>query len=595
MPEQVGGKKKPDTGGAAPVAPTGIVEYSEVIDSRGIKVPFVPAIITPKIERPLRSGRYEGGERAALRALLRPGDRVLEFGAGLGLLSTAAALVPGVESVTTIEANPALLPLIRETHRLNAVPEVDLRNGVVSADDGPPLPFYLRPDFWASSMGVAPNNWTEAVEVPRAAIGDLLEELRPTVLVCDIEGGELGLLDNADLGSVRAIVMEFHPKLYGAATEARLQALITAKGFRYAPSNVATSTVKYFERDARPEPGSTLPPRSFRPWPITAPRTLIATCMKDEGPFILEWLAWHKSVGVTDFVVFTNDCTDGTDRLLDRLQDLGELIHLPNPAIATGETAFQPIALNYAHRLRAMREADFFISMDVDEFLNIRVGDGMLTDLFGAVGAFDVLSVSEVNHGANGQKGYERDWLLDLFPMHQSMRPGKMKSRRGVKSIVRLSDKVERLRNHRPDMFADHGPVRWLDGSGRDQKTLAADRNENGLDCRGTYDLVRLEHFALRSLDSYLAKMYRGDVVVAKKQVSRAYWRQRNKNEEASGDYGLRLARARAYHRDRYEGDPALMDLHEACCRAHAARIEQLLQKKEFIERRNWILAEAWP
>ncbi len=95
-----------------------MLDYSEIIESSGIKVPFVPAIITPKIERPMRNNRYEGGECAALRRILRPGDRALELGAGVGLLSTVAGLVEGVESVTTIEANPDLKQseLARATH-----------------------------------------------------------------------------------------------------------------------------------------------------------------------------------------------------------------------------------------------------------------------------------------------------------------------------------------------------------------------------------------------------------------------------------------------------------------------------------------------
>ncbi|MBY0397947.1 MAG: FkbM family methyltransferase, partial [Thermoleophilia bacterium] len=103
------------------------LHYDEVIETLGIKVPFVPSIVTPKIERPMRRGRYEGGEAKALRKVLRPGDRVLELGAGVGLLSTISAMVKGVERVTAVEANPGLIPLIRETHRLNGIRTVDLR------------------------------------------------------------------------------------------------------------------------------------------------------------------------------------------------------------------------------------------------------------------------------------------------------------------------------------------------------------------------------------------------------------------------------------------------------------------------------------
>jgi len=50
-------------------------QYDEIIETNGIKVPFISRIITPKIERPMRNNRYESGECKTLRALLLPGDR----------------------------------------------------------------------------------------------------------------------------------------------------------------------------------------------------------------------------------------------------------------------------------------------------------------------------------------------------------------------------------------------------------------------------------------------------------------------------------------------------------------------------------------
>lgn len=571
-----------------------MLHYDEVIESQGIRIPFVPAIITPKIERPLRNNRYEGGECAALRKILRKGDRVLEFGSGLGLLSTVAAKVPGIDSVTTVEANPDLIPLIRETHRLNGAGQIDLRNAVVHPQPGGHIDFFLRKDFWGSSISDQPAGFLRTARVERLSIGALIDDVAPTVIVCDIEGGELGLFDHADLSGVRALIIEFHAGIYGPEGEAAILSVLQQKGFQLERGSRGTGTVDLFIRPAPAAVARLLPKRPARDWPVSVPKVFVATCMKDEGPFILEWVAWHKSMGVTDIAVFTNDCSDGTDLLLDRLDAMGVVQHLPNPAVPTGEPALQPTALNYAHFMRQMREADFFISMDVDEFLNVRAGDHTLSALLQATGPFDVLSVSEVNHGANGQEHFEPGWLLEQFPRHQTLRPGQRKARRGVKSIVRLSNKVLRLRNHRPDMDLSGEPVVWLDGSGRSQTTLPADRGENGLDSRGTFDLVRLEHFALRSLDSYLAKMHRGDVVVANKKVSRTYWRLRNDDSVAEGGYDLQLARAKAYHAKHFAGDAQLMSLHDAACTAHAARIAQLVNLPEFRERRDWILREAW-
>ena len=63
-------------------------------------------------------------------------------------------------------------------------------------------------------------------------------------------------------------------------------------------------------------------------------RITSVTSVRDEGPYLLEWLAWHRLLGVTDFLVASNDCRDGCDRLLDVLAGHGVLRHLPQPPMA---------------------------------------------------------------------------------------------------------------------------------------------------------------------------------------------------------------------------------------------------------------------
>ncbi len=52
--------------------------------------------------------------------------------------------------------------------------------------------------------------------------------------------------------------------------------------------------------------------------------------MRNEGSFLLDWLAHHRACGFGDFLVFSNDCTDGTDAMLDRLAAMGWLTHVRN-------------------------------------------------------------------------------------------------------------------------------------------------------------------------------------------------------------------------------------------------------------------------
>ncbi|MEL6915460.1 MAG: FkbM family methyltransferase [Pseudomonadota bacterium] len=560
------------------------LSYETTITTSGVSVPFVPEIITPALEKPMRNSRYEGGEVLALREGLRPGDRVLELGAGVGLLSTIAATTEGVDSVVAVEANPEMIPLIEETHRLNGADNVTLLNGVVTPSDGDKVSFYLRRDFWASSMEPDSRPYVRAVDIRTFGIEKLIADHDPTVIVCDIEGGELGLFDGVDLSNVRLMVMEFHPKVYGQRQVEALYDLFARKGLQITSVEKPT-TVRKFTRPVTPAEAEA--------WPPGSPRFFVSTCMKDEGPFILEWIAWHKSLGIDDFVVFTNDCTDGTDLILDRLESLGHLRHLPNPALATGSTYFQPVALAYTPHLREWRTADFFISMDVDEFINIRVGSGKMSDLLAAAGFFDALSMSELNHGSNGVQEFEPGLMIEQFPLHQTERPGPRKALRGVKTIVRLSEKLDKPRNHRPDFRGDHGPVTWLDGSARPLGKLHEDASLNGIDVRGSYDLVSLDHFPLRSLDSYLIKMFRGDVVVKNNRVSHRYWRLRNKNEQATSTFERQQAGFRAALGALME-DPELRRLHDRACDIHRERAVALLEKPEFRERRDWILENAW-
>ncbi len=575
-------------------------KYDEVITTSGIKVPFIPEIITPKIEKPMRNNRYEKGELKGLRANVQAGDRVLELGGGIGLISTAAAQKDGVGQVTTIEANPRIIPVIRETHRLNGIRGVDLRNGVVSSGSGENVDFYIRKDFWASSMEPDSRPYEAVESLPNFDIRDLVGELKPTVIVCDIEGAELGLFDKVDLSGVRMVILELHPKVYGQEQMAMIINMMLHKGFSIIPEK-KPSSVWTFERvvakierapsdQAAVKPQLSLP---YKSWNADAPKVMIATCMKDEGPFILEWIAWHQSIGIDDFVVFSNDCSDGTDLILDRLDEMGLVQHLPNPAVLSDRPDFQPYALAYTPHLTAFKKADFFISMDVDEFINIRHGNGHITDLLKATGPFDALSISELNHGSNQKEEYERGFVTDLFPMHQRERPGKPKSQRGVKTIVRLGPKLQQIRNHRPDFYHNQGQINWVNGSGQAISVFDDDATQNGMDCRDTYDHVVLEHYPLRSLNSYLVKMFRGDVVVKGKMVSQRYWRMRNRQTDGTSLLKRQQKKFKAAYAKLLK-DKELKLLHDAACKAHEDRIAQLLQDPVFLERKKWVFSECW-
>lgn len=189
--------------------------------ARGLVLPDDPRFITRKTRRLLRARDYERREADAVRALVGPDDVALELGAGIGFMSTLMAKNCKARAVHTYEANPSLIPYIRRVHAANGVDgRVTLTNALLGAEDGTAR-FFEREDFSASSLAADPPGVNSAVvathEVTVLDISRVMAEIRPTALVCDIEGAEADLLPLADLSSVRVAVVELHPQWIGEA------------------------------------------------------------------------------------------------------------------------------------------------------------------------------------------------------------------------------------------------------------------------------------------------------------------------------------------------------------------------------------------
>ena len=111
---------------------------------------------------------------------------------------------------------------------------------------------------------------------------------------------------------------------------------------------------------------------------------VIVGCMKNEAPYIVEWVAYHRAMGVDNFLIYTNGCEDGTTELLDHLQEMGVLQHRDNNDWK-GKSP-QQFALNNSQSEPVIKNAEWIIHIDVDEFINVRTGNGTLDDLFKATG-----------------------------------------------------------------------------------------------------------------------------------------------------------------------------------------------------------------
>lgn len=215
-----------------------------VATCHGVEVPSSPHL-GPRMIGSISAGRYEAGEIAAGLACIPRGARILELGAGAGIVGAILARNLSPVAMMSVEANPGLIPDIRALHAHNGLDGViRLEHAVVlAAPDAPDsVQFFVRGNFLGSSLIPLNEGRTRPVTVPTLRYDDLRRDFPHDAIMMDIEGGELDFLRHADLSGVSVIVAEFHRPVYGREGMGECRALLTAKGFRMDESH-STSCV----------------------------------------------------------------------------------------------------------------------------------------------------------------------------------------------------------------------------------------------------------------------------------------------------------------------------------------------------------------
>ena len=299
---------------------------------------------------------------------------------------------------------------------------------------------------------------------------------------------------------------------------------------------------------------------------------VIVTTMKNEGPFMLEWVAYNRSIGFTDFLIYTNDCDDGTDEIAKRLEAMGLAQHMQNPFKKGGSP--QRAALRNARGQEVVQNADWLICADCDEFLNVRIGKGRLDDLFAAVGEADAISVCWKLFGNSGQIAYQDKPVIEQFDRGCGEHEYPNYRALGMKTLVRNNARFERLRIHRPAFHLDQGDVAWVDGGGKPMPDLYLSQGwkaYNGF----SHDYVRLHHYAVRSVDSFLVKRDRGRTNHVGDDQGITYWSNMNYNSERDTTIHARLPGLRKEMAALLK-DPELARLHKNAIDWHRGKIEEL-------------------
>jgi FkbM family methyltransferase len=207
------------------------ISLRPIVSIEGVRV-RVGRHMSRRVEQAISRGGYERDELRLIGMVLSPSDVVLEVGAGLGVVSAYCAKRLGSSRVFAFEANPDLEPRIRETYALNGV-EPTLEMCAIRATSGR-VTLYRTKHLFSSSL-IQPNAGALAIEVPGKALSYVVEKIRPTLLIVDVEGAEGELFDRAQLPGVTKIMLELHERVIGEDKARQLRGALNALGFREDP------------------------------------------------------------------------------------------------------------------------------------------------------------------------------------------------------------------------------------------------------------------------------------------------------------------------------------------------------------------------
>ena len=214
----------------------------------------------------------------------------------------------------------------------------------------------------------------------------------------------------------------------------------------------------------------------------------IAVCLiaRDEGRYLLEWMAYNLVLGFDEILIYDNDSIDGTRDLVRQACNADRRIrYFPWPDIP----GRPPQLRAYNHALKHT-DADWIAFIDTDEFIVLREHDRIGDFLAGFDDSIGAVRLHWRIFGSSGHQTFANDLVIRRFircaPSYDRL----------VKSIVRRSA-VAHMRFHVAELSS--GTYATAGGTaGRRISPVPSGPPAS------------INHYSLKSVEEYQAKVARG-------------------------------------------------------------------------------------
>ena len=304
----------------------------------------------------------------------------------------------------------------------------------------------------------------------------------------------------------------------------------------------------------------------------------IVTALRNEVPYLLEWVAHHRAMGFDEVLIFTGHSEDGTHEMAARLQVLGLARHAPLD-LKPGRDPMRYGLRELLPRLQEL-QADWALPVDIDEFLRVDTGAGKVADLVEASGQVDAISVCRKVFGSSGQRGLPDDNVRSAFTRTFADQDQVKMVGKGLKTLFR-PEAVSQAATHRPYFKGNPGDVRWVDGGGSPMPEAYFEGKWSAHDGFSN-QFARLHYYPVPSPEAFVLR--RGQPDDNKKRHALLQdWRKLDAASEADDRMAALVDRS-APLLDQMRADPELARIEQAGRAWHDARMAEILQDTKLAE-----------
>lgn len=237
----------------------------------------------------------------------------------------------------------------------------------------------------------------------------------------------------------------------------------------------------------------------------TSPTYYLAICAiaKDEGDYFAEWIEWHKAKGVEKFYIYDNGSTDDTRLILKPYIDSGLVEYISFPGHRMQLAAYDDCLARHRFDVR------WLAFIDLDEFI-VPIKDASIPDFLRRFEDRPAVEINWLIYGSGGAKKKTDEPVMQRFRHHsQYDHP----LNRHVKSII----DPRRVYG----MIGCHEAAR-INGKAADSHGDTITRNFKQR--QPQQDIIRINHYAVRSRQEFVDKQNRGRASGTQRTVPDEYF-----------------------------------------------------------------------